>query len=146
MLSFHAASIMASCVRTKYPSQSGAPDTPKRRPRIRGPDSKNNVDRLSAGIVSVELLTGRTCRVRGFASVPIPFGFIDRPLIKKSWPVHGYAGTSLRGTVILPHSLQCLWIPTHLPPMPQKHVPRHSHTSSTLVEWVGYTMFPAAGA
>jgi len=76
MLSFHAASITASCVRTEYPSQSGAQDIPKRSPRIRGPDSKNNVDRLSAGIVSV----------------------------------------------------------------------RHNHMSSTLVEWVGYTMFAAAGA
>jgi hypothetical protein len=68
-----------------------------RSPRIRGPDSENNVDRLCAAIVSVELLTGRTRRVRGFASVPMPpFGFIDRPPIKKSWPVHGYACKSLR--------------------------------------------------
>ena len=110
MLSFHAASIMASCVRTEYPSQSGAQDIPKRSPRIRGPDSENNVDRLCAGIVSVELLTERADRVSGFASVPMPpVGFIDHPLIKKSWPVRPWiACKSLKGTVIPAHSLQCL--------------------------------------
>jgi hypothetical protein len=79
MLSFHAASIMASCVRTEYPSQSGAQDIPMRSPRIRGPDNENNVDRLCAAIVPVELLTGRTRRVRGFASVPMPPVRLHRP-------------------------------------------------------------------
>jgi hypothetical protein len=52
MLSVHAASIRASCVRTEYPSQSGAQDIPKRSPRIKGPDSENNVDRLRAKTAS----------------------------------------------------------------------------------------------
>src|SRR3954469_17303688 len=55
MLSFHAASIIASCVRTEYPAQSGAQDIPKTSPRIRGPDNKNNADRLWSDMVSVEI-------------------------------------------------------------------------------------------
>ena len=85
MLSFQAASIMASCVRTEYPLQPGAQDIPKRRPRIRGPYSEKNVDPLLASIVSVGLLAGPAWRVRGSANLPKSlFGFIDRPLIKKS--------------------------------------------------------------
>ena len=85
MLSFQAASIMASCVRTEYPLQTGAQDIPKSRPRIKGPYSEKNVDPLCASIVSVELLARPTRRVGGFANLPkSQFGFIDRPLIKKS--------------------------------------------------------------
>jgi hypothetical protein len=58
MPSFHAASIMASCVRTEYPSQSGAQDIPRRHPRIRGPDSESSMDQLWASIVSVETPLG----------------------------------------------------------------------------------------
>src|ERR1700751_3139984 len=49
MLSFHAASIIASWVRTEYPAQSEAQDIPKRSPRITLPDSENKVDRLRRG-------------------------------------------------------------------------------------------------
>jgi len=51
MPSFHAASIIASCVRMEYPAEPGALDIPNRSARIRRPDSENNGDRLSADIV-----------------------------------------------------------------------------------------------
>jgi hypothetical protein len=59
MPSFHAASIIASCVRTEYPEQSDAQVIPKRNPRIRGPESENNGDRLCADIESIEAPPGR---------------------------------------------------------------------------------------
>src|SRR5690348_16200485 len=44
MLSFHAASIMASCVRTEYPAQLGGQDIAKRSRKMRGTDCENKVD------------------------------------------------------------------------------------------------------
>src|SRR5215469_1136628 len=50
MLSFHAASIIASWVRTEYPAEPGGHKIPRTSERMIGADAENNVDRLCTSI------------------------------------------------------------------------------------------------
>jgi hypothetical protein len=90
MLSFHAASITASRVRTEYPRNRGRRTFPR---EVRESEARTvRTTWIDTPPASCQLNSLRADMPgQGFASVPTPFGFIDRPLIKKSWPVHGYA-------------------------------------------------------
>src|SRR5258706_11269930 len=74
MSSCHAASIIASCVRTEYAPHSVAQDTPRRSPRIRRPDRETSVDRRRLSIFSRSIQTdprteGRQAREISFVDL-----------------------------------------------------------------------------